>query len=81
MKSRRRIASLKAQDYANSACDAGDQIRKLRSAEWALAPQFALQKFLVAHVAFGSLATFPGLAAMSALPPITTEKADIDYVG
>jgi hypothetical protein len=28
----------------------------------------------------GQKATFPALQAMSALPPITTEKADIDYV-
>jgi hypothetical protein len=30
--------------------------------------------------AMGHQLTFPGLAAMSALPPITAEKADIDDV-
>jgi hypothetical protein len=29
----------------------------------------------------GQKPTFIGLSAMSALPPITTEKADIDNVG
>jgi hypothetical protein len=72
MKSRRRIAFLKAQDCADFLVEQVDYSRDLRSAKW-VSGAICTAAILCAHVRFGSLADMAKAFRMSASP----SKADI----
>jgi hypothetical protein len=71
MKSRRRIAFLKAWDHAKCS---DDYIRDLRAAKWGSAATLHGSNFALPMSALGQKQTSEDVKAMSALPP----KADMD---